>query len=168
MRSGVRVGIDVGSVRVGVARSDPDGLLATPVETVQRSTEVNGVGRITELIHEVGAVEVIVGLPRSLDGRERQAAGLARNYAREIAISVSPVPVRMVDERLSTMSAQQSMRASGRSTRSQREVIDQAAAVVVLQTALDEERSTGQPPGRAIRLRHEQAGGQSDDGGGHQ
>lgn len=167
MRRGCRLGVDVGSVRVGIAKSDPDGLLATPVETIQRSTEVNGVARVSELVSECGAVEVIVGLPRSLDGRERQAADLARTYARDIAISVAPIPVRMVDERLSTTSAQQAMRASGRRARAQRSVIDQAAAVIVLQAALDEERTTGKPPGRAVHLTQE-TGEKNNDGGGRQ
>ncbi|WP_180359680.1 MULTISPECIES: Holliday junction resolvase RuvX [Miniimonas] len=150
MRRGVRVGVDVGSVRVGVARSDPDGLIATPVETVRRTPGQDGSARVVEIVREFDAVEVVVGLPRSLDGRERAAAGLARGYARTIARAVAPVPVRLVDERFSTSTAQRAMTASGRRARDQRSVVDQVAAVVILQAALDLERSTGTPPGTEL------------------
>lgn len=137
--------MDVGSVRVGVARSDPDGLIATPVETVARTAQDDGVARIAEIVGELEAIEVIVGLPRSLDGRERAAAQSARAYARTLAISVAPLPVRMVDERFTTTDAQRALRTAGRKGREQRSVIDQAAAVVLLQSALDQERATAAP-----------------------
>lgn len=150
MRRGVRIGVDVGSVRVGVARCDRDGLIATPVETVQRTAADDGIARIAGLVREAEAIEVVVGLPRSLDGKERQAARLARDYARGLARVIAPIPVRLVDERFSTTSAQRAMTSVGRSTRTQRSVIDQAAAVIVLQAALDVERASDRPPGTAL------------------
>jgi putative holliday junction resolvase len=161
VRSGVRLGIDVGSVRVGVARSDPAGMLATPVRTVRRnakapktpSSPVDGsrpdLDEIAGLVVEHDVMEVIVGLPRGLSGNEGAAARAARSYAREIGNRIRPVPVRLVDERLSTVCAQRSLREAGVSTRRHRPVVDQAAAVVILQSALDAERASGRAPGTA-------------------
>jgi putative holliday junction resolvase len=150
VRQGVRVGIDVGSVRVGVAACDPDGVLATPVETVLR-----GAGEMDRLAAIVGAqraMEVVVGLPVSLSGREGPAAAAARDFAHALAQRVAPCPVRLVDERLSTVAATRGMRDSGVSTRRGRPEIDQAAAAVILQSALDVERGSGQPPGEIVRV----------------
>ncbi|WP_327046362.1 Holliday junction resolvase RuvX [Microbispora sp. NBC_01189] len=148
MRHGVRIGVDVGSVRVGVARSDPSGLLATPVETVRRGR--GDLARIAEIAAEHEAIEIVVGLPTSLSGRESHAAEAARAFAARLARSVAPVPIRLVDERLTTVGAQQRLRSSGVKARDQRDVIDQAAAVLLLQAALDGERATGSPPGRPL------------------
>ncbi|MBD3147212.1 Holliday junction resolvase RuvX [Microbispora bryophytorum] len=148
MRHGARIGVDVGSVRIGVARSDPSGLLATPVETVRRGR--GDLARIEEIAAEHEAIEIVVGLPTSLSGRESHAAGAAREFAVRLAARVAPVPIRLVDERLTTVSAQQGLRSSGVKARNQRDVIDQAAAVVLLQAALDGERATGNPPGRPL------------------
>jgi putative Holliday junction resolvase len=151
VRPGVRLGIDVGTVRVGVARSDPAGLLATPVETVARdSARGADLARIVELVVEHHAVEVIVGLPRSLSGREGDASAQARKYAVGIACRVRPVPVRVVDERLSTVVAERSLREAGVKGRRRRPVVDQVAAVVILQTALDVERASGREPGSLV------------------
>ncbi|MCY7413519.1 MAG: Holliday junction resolvase RuvX [Salinibacterium sp.] len=144
MRSGNRLAIDVGTARIGVARSDREGLLATPVETVPRA--LGDLERIAQLIDEFAAVEVIVGLPIALSGRETPSTTDARSFALEIA-RLRPIPVRLVDERLSTVSAQSAMRASGRTVKSSRSVIDQVAAVIILQNALDFERSAAKPPG---------------------
>ncbi|GMA85144.1 Holliday junction resolvase RuvX [Angustibacter aerolatus] len=147
MRHGVRLGVDVGSVRVGLAASDPSGLLATPVETLARDTVGEAdLRRIADEVRERAAIEVLVGLPRSLNGREGPAAATARAYAERLA-GLLDVPVRMVDERLSTVSAHAALRSSGVKGRRQRAVVDQAAAVVLLQQGLDQERSTGRPPG---------------------
>ncbi len=146
MRQGVRLGVDVGRVRVGVARSDRDGLLATPVETIQR-VDVDGVvRRIGELVVELDVVELVVGLPLSLSGGDTASTQDARDVAAALA---SVAPVRLVDERLSTVTAQSAMRQAGRSTRRQKAVIDQAAAVVILQHALDAERA-GRVPGMMV------------------
>jgi putative Holliday junction resolvase len=142
--------VDVGDVRVGVARSDPAGLLATPVETVRRDDDTGLAARIAALVEEHHAVEVVVGLPRSLSGGEGPAAGKARVLAGRLASAVAPVPVRLVDERLSTVSAEAVLRAQGRKGRRRRAVVDQAAAVVILQNALDTERSTGAAPGKTV------------------
>jgi len=148
MRSGVRLGIDVGTARVGVARSDRDGLLATPVETVPRDERT--LGRLRELAAELDAVEVVVGLPLSLSGADTAST----RDAREVAVSLAEtLPVRLVDERLSTVTAQRQLREAGRHSKGSRPVIDQAAAVIILQNALDAERSSGRPPGRPIDSR---------------
>ncbi|MFE3451082.1 Holliday junction resolvase RuvX [Nonomuraea sp. NPDC059194] len=148
MRFGARLGVDVGSVRIGVARSDPSGTLATPVETVRRGA--GDLDRIAALAAEHEAIEVIVGLPTSLSGREGQAAALVRSFAADLAVRLAPVPVRLFDERLTTVAAQQGLRASGVKAKKQRSVVDQAAAVVLLQDALDAERATQRPPGRPV------------------
>lgn len=150
-RPGVRIGLDVGSVRVGVARCDAHAMLATPVSTLvrPRSGRDDTISRIVAIAEELDAIEVIVGLPRTLRGTEGAAAEAARAYAGDLAAAVA-IPVRMVDERLTTVSAHQAMHASGRSGRRHRSVVDQVAAVMILQSALDLERSTGRPPGEAV------------------
>ena len=145
MRAGVRLGVDVGTVRIGVARSDPSGLLATPVETVRRGR--GDLARIAAIAADQEAVEVIVGLPMSLSGREGPAAGAAREFAARLAVRLAPLPVVLFDERLTTVSAQRDLRAGGVRAKNQRAIVDQAAAVVLLQAALDAERSSGRPPG---------------------
>jgi putative Holliday junction resolvase len=151
MRVGVRIGVDVGSVRVGVASSDPAGVLATPVTTLRRDTRT---GRDLDELHDIvadrEAVEVLVGLPRTLAGRDGAAAFKAREYAAAVAGRVTPVPVRLVDERFSTVEATRGLRAAGVKGASMRGVIDAAAAVILLQAALDTERATGAPPGEEL------------------
>ncbi|WP_233507746.1 Holliday junction resolvase RuvX, partial [Spongiactinospora gelatinilytica] len=147
----VRLGVDVGAVRVGVARSDPSGLLATPVETVRAGK--GDLARIAEIAAEYEAIEIVVGLPTSLSGRAGKAAELATAFARRLAVRLAPLPVRLFDERLTTVSAQRDLRASGVRAKNQREVVDQAAAVVLLQAALDAERAAGRPPGRPVETR---------------
>lgn len=147
-RTGVRVGVDVGSVRIGVAASDPAGVLATPVETVRRGR--GDLRRIAEIAEERAAVEIVVGLPRSLAGTEGPAAEQARTFATALARRVAPRPVRLVDERLSTVSAIKAMRDSGVSAQAGRGSVDQAAAVVILQDALDRERTSGSAPGEIV------------------
>jgi putative Holliday junction resolvase len=85
VRRGVRLGVDVGTVRVGVARSDPDGILATPVETLPRADDDSDKRAIIALADEVGAIEIVVGLPKSLDGKQRASARAATEYARGLA-----------------------------------------------------------------------------------
>ena len=150
-RPGVRLGVDVGSVRVGLAASDPGGVLASAVRTLARD-ETGGADlrAVAAEVVERGAVEVVVGLPLSMDGTERRAAALARGYAAALSRLVAPVPVRLVDERLSTVSATQALRGAGVPGRKQRRVVDQVAAVVVLQAALDGERTSGRAPGSVV------------------
>jgi putative holliday junction resolvase len=139
--SGRRLGIDVGSVRIGVAASDPDGILATPVETVRRDRSAKHLRRLVELVAEFQVVEVIVGLPRTLADRTGPSAVDAIELADALAAKIAPVPVRMADERLTTVTAQRSLRQAGVRAKSQRRVIDQAAAVAILQGWLDERRA---------------------------
>lgn len=150
MRRGRRLAIDVGDARIGVASCDPDGVLATPVETVPGRDVPAARRRLAALVAEYEPLEVVVGLPRSLNGGEGPAAARVRAFARELARDVAPVAVRLVDERMSTVTAAQGMRASGVSSRKGRGRIDQAAAVVILQSALETERVSGEPPGECV------------------
>jgi putative Holliday junction resolvase len=151
VRPGVRLGVDVGAVRVGLARTDPSALVVTPVETLARDRAGGrDVERIAQLVEESDALEVIVGLPRTLRGVEGSAAAAARQYATAIAQRVAPVGVRLVDERLSTISAHRTLREAGLRGRRHRPVVDQVAAVVILQSALDAERASGRPPGALV------------------
>ncbi|HEY0815552.1 MAG TPA: Holliday junction resolvase RuvX [Pseudonocardia sp.] len=137
---GRRLGIDVGAVRVGVALSDPDGVLATPLVTVPRDVEGGSdVRTLAGLVAEHAAVEVVVGLPRTLAGREGAAAEAARAFGEALGAALS-VPVVYADERLTTVVATRQLRSRGVNTRKQRAVIDQAAAVAILQTWLDARR----------------------------
>ena len=137
---GRRLGIDVGSVRVGVALCDPDGLIATPLATVPR--DVGGgtdVAAIAALVAEHDVVGIVVGLPRTLAGREGPAAEAARVFVAALEPAVG-VAVELSDERLTTVVASRRMRESGRSARKQRSVIDQVAAAGILQGWLDTHR----------------------------
>ena len=147
MRNGVRLGVDPGDARIGVARSDPAGVLATPVETVRRGK--GDLRRIQRILEEEGAVEVVLGLPRSLSGSEGPAARKTREFAQRLARRVAPVPVRLVDERLTTVTAEAMLRDQRKGAK-RRAVVDQVAAVVILQQALDAERATGRPPGELV------------------
>ncbi|SPM37237.1 RNase H-fold protein, predicted Holliday junction resolvase in Firmicutes and mycoplasms, involved in anti-termination at Rho-dependent terminators, partial [Mycobacterium rhizamassiliense] len=140
---GRRLGVDVGSVRIGVAVSDPDGILATPVETVRRERSGKHVRRLAQLTAELEAVEVIVGLPRTLADRTGPSALDAIELAESLGQRIAPTPVRLADERLTTVSAQRSLRAAGVRAKEQRAVIDQAAAVAILQSWLDQRRANG-------------------------
>jgi putative holliday junction resolvase len=150
VRRGVRLGVDVGAVRVGVARSDPGGMLASPVETVRRNADGDDLDRISQLARECDALEIVIGLPTRLAGTEGPAAASARKYAEAVAGLVRPVPVRLVDERLTTVTAHRALRDSGVAGRRHRPVVDQVAAVVILQSALDTERVSGRPPGSLV------------------
>ena len=137
-RSGRVLGIDVGSVRVGVAMSDATGTLASPLETLQRAKDGSDLDRLAALVVEHEVTEVVVGEPRHLSGASGASAQDADAYARALVGRIgADVPVHMIDERLSTVSAASSLRASGVDSRRQRPVIDQAAAVVILQSYLD-------------------------------
>jgi putative pre-16S rRNA nuclease len=138
---GRRLGIDVGKVRIGVATSDPDGILATPVETVRRDRSGSHLRRLAALATELEAVEVIVGLPRTLADRIGPSAQDALDLAEALAQRIAPTPVTLADERLTTVSAQRSLREAGIRAREQRAVIDQAAAVAILQSWLDQRRA---------------------------
>ncbi len=147
--------MDVGDVRVGVAASDPDGLLATPVETVHRGA--GDIERLVSLVAEYAAIEVVVGLPRLLSGGLGTSAAKASAFATTLTDALATaggtsgdVTVRLVDERMTTVSAERVLREQGRKGSARRKVVDQAAAVVILQHALDAERATGRPPGQEV------------------
>ena len=144
---GVWLGVDPGKVRIGVAASDPDRVLAVPVETVQRGRA--DIERIVAIASERGAVQIFVGLPRTLSGAERAAAQDARTFARALA-AATKIPVRLLDERLTTVTASRDLRSAGRSVRSSRSVIDQAAATVLLQSALDTTRESRETVGELV------------------
>jgi putative holliday junction resolvase len=131
-------GVDVGTVRVGIARSDPSGLLASPVVTLARdvagSTDLL---ELAQLVADRDTAGVVVGLPRTLAGREGESARMARDYAAQLAERIAPIPVELTDERLSTVSAERTLRTRGVRGSSKRAVVDQAAAVVILQQWLD-------------------------------
>ena len=138
---GRRLGIDVGTVRIGVATSDPDGLLATPVETVRRERTNRHLRRLAQLVDELGVVEVVVGLPRTLANRTGQSALDAIAVADALAERIAPTPVRMADERLTTVTSQRSLREAGVRAKGQKAMIDQVAAVGILQFWLDQRRA---------------------------
>lgn len=141
---GRRLGIDVGTVRIGVATCDPDGILATPVETVardRRNETGRHIRRLVQLTDEFAAVEVVVGLPRTLADRTGPSALDAIAVADALAARIDPVPVRLTDERLTTVTAQRSLREAGIRAKGQKSVIDQAAAVGILQNWLDQRRA---------------------------
>ena len=153
MRIGVRLGVDPGDARIGVARCDPMGIIATPVETVPRGD--GDIARIAAILEEENAVEVVVGLPRSLNGSEGPAAVKVRAFAGALARHVAPVPVRLCDERLSTVTAEAQLRSQGRKGQKRRAVVDQVAAVVILQNALESERARGSAPGEIVSVTDE-------------
>lgn len=136
---GVRLGVDVGSVRVGVARSDPHGILATPVATLARDeSRESDLDALRDLVLELDVVEVVVGLPRTLRGAVGQAATAAHGYGELLARRIAPVPVVYVDERLTSVSANRMLADRGIREKSRRSVVDQAAAVTILQSRLDQ------------------------------
>lgn len=150
---GRRLGVDVGSVRVGVALSDPAPMLATPLVTLSRDERAGrDIDQLAELVSEHEVVEVVVGLPRTLAARHGSAAETAVSYADALATRVGPVPVRLADERLTTVSAARTLSDAGVKGRRQRAVVDQAAAVEILQGWLDARGSAldraGEQPGR--------------------
>jgi putative holliday junction resolvase len=148
VRQGVRLAVDVGSVRIGVAGSDPAGLLASPVRTVRRGR--GDLAEIARLAADRQAIEIVVGLPTGLSGKAGQAAGQARDFAAALAEVVAPLPVRLIDERFTTVIAHAALRQGGRTSKERRTVIDQAAAALLLQGALDTERRTGRPSGEVV------------------
>lgn len=153
MRRGVRLGVDVGTVRIGVARTDPEGILTLPVETLRRSDDGSELDRLVGIAREFDAIEVVVGLPRHLRGTEGVSAKGARRYAARILQALPDVRVCLVDERLSSNQAHQRLRDSGVPEREHRDVVDQVAAQVILEQALEEERLGRRAPGTQVEPR---------------
>jgi putative Holliday junction resolvase len=134
------LGVDVGTVRVGLALSDPTGTLASPLETLRRAKNHADLDRLAALVVEHEVTEVVVGEPVHLSGASGASAADAADYAQELADRIPDVPVILIDERLSTVTAASHLREGGIDSRKQRAVIDQAAAVVILQQFLDSRR----------------------------
>jgi putative Holliday junction resolvase len=139
-RGGRVLGVDVGKARVGVALSDATGTLASPLETLRRAKNSSDLDRLAALVAEHEVTEVVVGEPVHLSGASGASAEDAANYAQELADRIPDVPVILIDERLSTVTAASHLREGGIDSRKQRAVIDQAAAVVILQQFLDSRR----------------------------
>jgi putative Holliday junction resolvase len=135
------LGIDVGTVRVGLAMSDPTGTLASPLETLKRAKNGSDLDRVVALVMEHEVTEVVVGEPRHLSGASGASAEDAGAYAQALADRIADVPVHLIDERLTTVTAASQLRDGGIDSRQQRSVIDQAAAVVILQQFLDSKRA---------------------------
>ncbi len=148
MREGQRIALDVGAVRIGVARCDRLGLLAVPLDAVPAGPQ--SVPAVVRLVDEFETIEVVCGFPISMNGTVGQAAAHVLEWVRDLAVQIS-TPIRLVDERLTTVQAQRQLHAAGKTTRSSRGVIDSASAVVMLQAALDAEKSHGSAPGRILR-----------------
>jgi putative Holliday junction resolvase len=147
MRSGRRIGIDYGAVRVGVAISSVDGLICSPLATLQNSE--NTVSEIETLVADNEVVEVYVGLPLNLKGDFTASTISALELARELSNALD-VEVRLTDERLSTRAAQGQLLASGKNSKKSRSLIDAAAASLILEDALSFEKATGRQPGKPI------------------
>jgi putative Holliday junction resolvase len=139
-QTGRVLGVDVGTARVGLALSDPTGTLASPLETLRRAKNKSDLDRLAALVVEHEVTEVVVGEPVHLSGASGASAQDANNYAQELADRIPDVPVILIDERLSTVTAASHLREGGIDSRKQRPVIDQAAAVVILQQFLDSGR----------------------------
>lgn len=148
VRTGVRLAVDPGTVRIGVARSDPSGVLASPLTVVRRGK--GDLDALAALATAEEAMEIFVGLPRSLSGREGPSAVTARQFAADLAARVAPLPVRLVDERFTTATAHGALRAGGHDSRARRQTVDAAAAAVLLAAALEAERRTGSAPGDLV------------------
>lgn len=159
MLRGVRLAMDVGTVRIGIAKCDPDGVLAVPLETI--SAGEGAIARSIEIINDQRPIVVYVGNPINLNGAATQSTVQAIEFAQALASKLlqtpelSAVSIRMIDERLSTVSAQRGLHEAGRNHKSSREVIDQAAAVIILEHALESEKRQGEFVGREVELTNE-------------
>src|ERR1700758_427741 len=133
VRAGVRLAVDPGTVRIGVARSDPGGVLATTLTVVRLGK--GDLNALASLAAAEEAIELLLGLPRSRPGREGPPSAAARQFAADLAARVAPLPVRLVDERFTTSTAHEALRASGHDSRARRQTVDSAAAAVLLEAA---------------------------------
>lgn len=152
---GIKLGVDVGTVRVGVAICDRDSILATPLKTLDRNPKKNSdVRALAALVLDRGAVQVFVGLPRTLKGEEHASARMATEYAQLLAEALNragaDVPVHLVDERLSTVTAHRHLHEAGMSSKNHRKVVDQVAAAGILQHAIDMQKARGTDVGSRV------------------
>ncbi|WP_336923558.1 Holliday junction resolvase RuvX [Aquipuribacter sp. SD81] len=148
---GACLAVDPGSVRVGVAVSDPRRTVAVPLDTLRRSGDGTDVRELAAIAAEREVTDVVVGLPVGLSGREGPAAAEARAYAQRLADALAPLPVRLVDERFTTTSAHQALHQAGRKGRTHRTVVDRTAAAILLQHVLDAEGAGADPQAAARR-----------------
>ena len=148
MRTGVRIGLDLGSKRIGVARSDRDGLLAVPVAVLDATADWEQ--QFAALLAEQPVLEVVIGMPITLRGTAELAAEQMRARIHEIHARFPELQLRIVDERLSSSTANRQLRAAGHDTKSARTVVDAVAAAELLEYALEFERRTGQPAGELL------------------
>lgn len=141
-RPGRVLGIDPGTVRLGVAISDPDRMVATPYSTIEGGK--GAPARVASLVHEVGAVEVVVGLPQSLRGGDTDSTRMARKLADDLV--AAGLTVHLHDERLTSVQAGRALRSAGRSAKKDRQkgLKDQIAASVVLQAWIDAAQTRSQ------------------------
>lgn len=146
--SAARIGIDVGAARVGVAVTDPDGVVVLPLTTLTRDAAGDAdINQVADLVVERSAASVVVGLPLKLDGSDSASTQAARDWATRLSRTIGATPVYLVDERLTTVSAYRDLRDGGKNARQARAYIDQQSAALILQVALDTERTTGHPAG---------------------
>ena len=150
MDKGRRLAIDIGTVRIGLAICDPDGILSTPIPAIGRSSELSDtLGVLSELISENSVIEVFVGDPVSLSGTETASTRDARDFAARLAELIS-VPIRLVDERLTTVTASAKLRVAGKDAKQSKSLIDSASAVEILEQALATHRISGISPGELV------------------
>ncbi|MEY4971966.1 MAG: hypothetical protein RL600_940 [Actinomycetota bacterium] len=150
MRSGRRLSVDVGKVRIGVAASDFHSILASGLETVARGAELEpSLKRIVELVDEIEPIEIYVGLPISMSGNNSASTQDAIQFAKQLSLLVT-TEIRFIDERMTSITAANALKTSGRDSKSGRKIIDQIAATIILEQAIEQEKSTGEKPGKAI------------------
>lgn len=150
MRQGRRVAIDVGTVRIGVACSDEFGILASPVTTIARSANTDdSIKKLIAAIQPIEPIEIYVGLPVSLKGSKTSSTADAIHVARELA-KQTEIPIRLIDERLTTVSSELALRSSGKSTKAGRQIVDQIAATIILEQALQIEKNSKSVPGLTL------------------
>jgi putative Holliday junction resolvase len=150
MRTGRRVAFDVGKARIGVAVTDFHAILASPRQHILRSeSDADTIANLISLVQAEDAIEVYVGLPVNLKNESTASTADSLSIAKQLARSIS-IPVRLIDERLTSKVASNSLHASGKDSRSQRLYIDSAAAAVILESALSAEKNSGSQPGLAI------------------
>ncbi len=161
-RPGVRLCLDWGKARIGVAACDRDGLLAFPVETV--ANDKHTIARLQTLAAEYEPVEIVMGMPTDLRGEQGIAAEAMLQNAHRVVRALRH-DVRLIDERLTTAAATRRLAAAGRDSRHRRSVIDQAAAVAILEQAIDMEKRSGHAPGQLIATRSCGGAAEGEDDG---
>ena len=138
MQRGRRIAFDYGDVRIGVAVSDPDSILSSPLTTLKAADKTLA-KQISQILAEIEPVVIYVGRPALLSGNDGAATDKALEFASLLA-TITQVPVELIDERMSTISAARNLREAGRSAKESKDAIDMAAAVAILEFAIDIEK----------------------------